>query len=36
MPRLAGFDEPSAWIRSISFALRRLQNWARATLPPLP
>ncbi len=28
--------EPSAWMRSISAACRRLQNRARAMLPPVP
>ena len=30
------FVEPSAWILSIKAEWRRLQNWARAMLPPFP
>jgi hypothetical protein len=35
-PCSAVSGEPSAWIRIISAAWRRLQNCARAMLPPLP
>ena len=33
---LEALVEPSAWIRSIRLASRRLQNFARSTFPPAP
>jgi len=34
MPRFVELTAPSAWIRSIKAAFRRLQNLARAMFPP--